>query len=257
MARKRPEGECHICGRHGPLSFEHIPPRAAFNDRRAVVAKFEKAIRLGPDEVPRGPIQQRGMGGYTLCEKCNNDTGHWYGNQFLDWCYQGMDILNRSNGHPSLIYLYHLFPLPIIKQIATMFFSVNYFRKVQPELVQFVLNKERRFLPPKYRFFVYYNTTGRLRYAGITGVMTDVGGPDFEVKLVSEISFPPFGYVMTIDSEPPDKRLAEITQFARFAYDKIAETTVELPVLPTYSPAPGDYRDKAQIYRDAGIHADE
>jgi hypothetical protein len=24
-------GNCHLCIREGPLSFEHVPPRAAFN----------------------------------------------------------------------------------------------------------------------------------------------------------------------------------------------------------------------------------
>ena len=27
-------GKCALCGREGPLSYEHIPPREAFNDKR-------------------------------------------------------------------------------------------------------------------------------------------------------------------------------------------------------------------------------
>jgi hypothetical protein len=64
------------------------------------------------------------MGYYTLCDKCNNDTGAWYGTQFVNWCYQGMDVLIRSNGKPTLIYLNYVFPLQVLKQIVTMFFSV-------------------------------------------------------------------------------------------------------------------------------------
>ena len=65
------------------------------------------------------------MGDYTLCEQCNNTTGRWYGARFVDWCYQGMRILQMTNGNPSLLYLNYLFPLPIIKQVVVMLFSIN------------------------------------------------------------------------------------------------------------------------------------
>src|SRR5216684_6998566 len=104
MSQMKREGVCHICGNYGPLSFEHIPPRAAFNNRSVIKVKFEEALELGPDGVAKGPIQQQGAGQYTLCRKCNNDTGAWYGKSFVDWCYQGMDILIRTKGKPSLIY---------------------------------------------------------------------------------------------------------------------------------------------------------
>jgi len=120
MARKN-EGKCHICGNVGPLSFEHVPPRRAFNERPVIKAQFEDIVGLGPDEPIRGKIQQRGMGEYTLCPTCNNNTGSWYGKNFVDWCYQGFEILLRSKGKPSLIYLNYLFPLRILKQIR--FFS--------------------------------------------------------------------------------------------------------------------------------------
>lgn len=168
MSRKRPEGVCRICGLDGPLSFEHIPPRAAFNERPVIVLKFEDTLKLGPNMVGKGPIQQRGMGYYTLCEKCNNNTGRWYGNQFVDWCYQGMEMLMRTKGKPSLIYLNYLYPLPILKQIITMLFSVNHdtFRIHNEELVRFILNREEKYLSPKYRFFIYYNIKGKPRSFG-------------------------------------------------------------------------------------------
>jgi hypothetical protein len=252
MSRKRPEGVCRICGREGPLSFEHIPPKAAFNDRPVIVLKFEETLKLGPDEVAKGPIQQRGMGYYTLCEQCNNNTGAWYGKQFIDWCYQGMEILRRTNGNPSLINLNYLLPLPILKQIVTMFFSVHpeTFSIPNEELVRFILNKEEKYLSPKYRFFVYFNTRGRPRSFGGGGLLNfDTGS----ITIISEITFPPFGYVMTINSGSPDPRLAEITHFAQYGYKEFVVMEVKLPVLPTYLPTPGDYREIDQIHRESGI----
>jgi hypothetical protein len=244
------EGSCHICGQYGKLSFEHVPPKAAFNERRVIAVTFEKALELGPDGVPKGPIQQSGMGSYTLCERCNNNTGHWYGGRFVEWCYQGMNILIRANGHPSLIYLQHLFPLAILKQIVTMMFSVNTngFRIPNQELVDFVLNKESRYLSPKYRFFVYYNTTGNFRSVGISGLANIKTG---KTSIMCEISYPPYGYVMTFSSEPPDGRLVEITHFSRYSYNDFVTQEMNMPVLPTILPIPGDYRDKDQIIREA------
>ncbi len=250
MAKKRREGTCHICGCYGPLSFEHIPPHAAFNDRPVIRVEFEQAMSLGPDEQAKGPKQQKGMGGYTLCARCNNNTGAWYGNQFVSWCYQGMDMLVRTNGKPTLIYLNYIFPLQVLKQIVTMFFSVTHegFRKPHEELVRFVLNPEKRYLSPKYRFFVYYNITGNLRTSGIVAAMNL--GKSRKPTVMSEITFPPFGYLMTIDSEPPDERLIEITHFARYDYNQFVVMPLQLPVLPTHTLIPGDYRDKKQIQKD-------
>lgn len=252
MGRERPEGTCNICGKYGQLSFEHVPPKAAFNNRPVVRVGFEEGLSLGPDEIIKGPIQQKGMGAYTLCEKCNNDTGGWYGHWFVDWCYQGMDALIRSNGQPSLIYLNYLFPLRIIKQIATMFFSVNgpAFRENEQELVRFVLNKEARYLSSNYRFFVYYNIAGHLRAAGIAGLLNI---QTHKTSVLSEITFPPFGYMLTLGTEPPDKRLVEITHFARYSYNDWVVMPLKLPTLPTYTLVPGDYRDKEQIYQEAGM----
>lgn len=245
----RRHGKCCLCGIEGSLSFEHIPPRAAFNDRPVIRSCFENLLGLGPDEPIRGRTQQRGMGDYTLCSRCNNNTGQWYGSSFVAWCYQGYDILAKSGGNPSLIYLYHLLPLRIIKQIIVMFFSVNgpEFRDAQPRLVKFVLNKEEKYLPPGPRFFVYYNISSTLRTVGVIGTL-DINS--HEINIFSEINYFPFGYVMTLDSPAPDTRLFEITHFARYGYNEFAVNTLRLPVLPTHLWYPGDYRTKEQIAKD-------
>jgi hypothetical protein len=127
-----------------------------------------------------------------------------------------------------------------------MFFSVTHenFSSANPELVDFVLNKERKYLSPKYRFFVYYNITGKLRSIGITGRADfDTG----KTKIFSEINYPPFGYVLSINSDPPDGRLYEITHFSRYNYNEFKVMELKLPVLPTHLWFPGDYRTKEEI----------
>lgn len=87
-----------------------------------------------------------------------------------------------------------------------MFFSVNGadFRKKHPELEPFVLDKRRRYVPPKYRYFVYFSrgdATDIFRYPGESVPANYHTG---EMWRFSEISFPPFGYVMTVNSNCGD-----------------------------------------------------
>ncbi len=242
-------GRCRICGADGELSFEHVPPKSAFNRMPVVAAGFEQAFRHGPDDQLRGRIIQRGRGDYTLCCRCNNNTGRWYAPDFAQWCFQGAQILQQTSGRPTLLYIHYLFPLRIIKQIVTMFFSVNHsgFRLTYPDLESFVLSRERRHLDPRVRIFAYYNTEGGWRSSGPVGRGT-LG--ESKPLLYSETNFPPYGFVMTYDSGPPDERLVEITHFSHYEYTDFRVMALDLPVLPTHLWYPGDYRTKEQILED-------
>lgn len=246
MAKKRPKGICSICGFEGSLSYEHVPPRAAFNDSPVIEIEFYKALDLDFDEKPRGRINQKGAGGYTLCEKCNNITGKWYARRFTDWCYQGMNILRMARGNPTLMYMQYTFPFSIIKQIITMFFSVNGpgFASSHPDLVQFILDRDRKYLSPKYGVYVYYNTTGYIKRTPI--------GVGFDVRrnvrtVMSELTFPPFGYLLTFNSPPPDRRLFDISHFAKYGYEEFSVQELRLPALPIHTMFPGDYRTKEEV----------
>jgi hypothetical protein len=250
--RRKIIGTCHICGRHGPLSFEHVPPRAAFNDRPMVGFSGHVLADHGLAPDPRlGKLQQRGMGSYTLCERCNANTGAWYGNQYVEWCRQGMEILQRSRGKPTLIYLSYLYPLAILKQIITMFLSVNLsgLRTEIPYLEQFVLDRERKYLPPNLRVYAYYTVTDTPRMVPWSAKGDLKTGAVFPL---SEISFPPFGYVLAFEPRSPDPRLVDITHFSRYGYWEYAVQNIQLAVLPTHLPLPGDYRTRAEIERGAG-----
>ena len=249
------EGKCHICGEVGPLTFEHIPPKKAFNNRPVISIPFNKAITLGPDVEAKGDIQQRGMGDYTLCRSCNNKTGAWYGRDFIDWCYQGMQILENSWGNPILYNLNYIFPLRIIKQILSMLLSSAHagFTDANPELKQFILNKEKKYIDPKYNLYVYYYKAGVYRNTGliINGEMKNKVTFESKITPMIEISYPPYGYIMTINNKAKDSRLADITHFTRYGYNDFKVAYLKLTALPTYLMFPGDYRDKKEI-EDAG-----
>jgi hypothetical protein len=253
---KRPIGPCHICGEVTQLSFEHVPPRSAFNDRPLLHAHVKKLFRGRADlDSLSGKVHQKGAGRYTLCERCNNQTGHWYGGAFVDWAYQGMQIVQGTKGAPTLIYNFHIFPLRVIKQVVCMFFSANSsrFRDSRPELVKFVLDRDTRCLPSYVRVYAFYTLAERSRSAGVTGLLKglDSFGGSVRSFTFSEVTFPPFGFLMTLDSPTPDDRLLDISGFSHYAYNDWCELFMKLPIMPIYTPYPADYRSREQMQSDA------
>lgn len=63
--------------------------------------KGDMLINSDFDHPPKSPTSQQGAGDYTLCHKCNNNTGAWYGAAFVAFAYQAMAILKYTKGRPS------------------------------------------------------------------------------------------------------------------------------------------------------------
>jgi len=251
MSNKAKTGICHLCGVNGKLSYEHVPPRAAFNNRPLVAQAMDDLIRNGT-EGARRRVFQRGAGAHTLCERCNNLTGHWYGPAYVEWVYQGMCILGQARGNPSLYYNFHILPSRVIKQIVCMFFSVNppTFQAIQEDLVRFVLDRDKRHLPQGFRLFMFYAVGTMFRQSGLTASM-NVLYPRRN-SLFSEITFPPFGYVLSVDSSPllnspPHADLLDISRFGEYGFNSYRAIPLKIPVLPVVTYFPGDYRSQAEM----------
>lgn len=251
------EGTCCICGAFGKLSFEHVPPKQAFNDHGVFEADIMKMIEGAwtPGEKPEhGQLKRKGAGKYTLCEQCNSNTGSWYADDYVKVAKQAMYLLDRSGGHLSLAYPYAMYPLRFLKQIVTMFFSAcgPGLQKHNPDLVRFVLNREHCTLPSKFKFYAYLHhpTSTAIRQSGLTGVMRSG-----DVFVISEIAFPPFGLIMSVDSDRSiDRRLCNITHFGNYGYRTWEIMWLLLPVLSVTSFFPADFRTVEEVKRDASVN---
>ena len=239
-----------MCGITTKLSFEHVPPHSCFNDKPVYVLKGDRLLQEDFDiNRPSGPQSQMGLGSYTLCERCNSDTGAWYGSAFADWSSQAARILFYTRPTPLLYYPFHFHPLRVLKQIVVMQFSANTigFRKTYPELVKFCLNKEYHYYPKNLRVFIYYNPSSRGREAGTVGKLDIFSG---RISIISEVSWFPMGYVLSQRGDVPDDRLFDITFFSECLYDKRKEMSLRINALPVYTYFPGDYRNKQDVHRD-------
>lgn len=100
-------GTCRICGEETLLSFEHIPPRKTGNKGPANLYKPQLVDSTSPipfvsfDHPKYDHQNRRGMGGYTLCEGCNNYCGQFYVQPFCDY-YEMMKRAIRLVGSEEL-----------------------------------------------------------------------------------------------------------------------------------------------------------
>ncbi len=137
-----------------------------------------------------------------------------------------------------------VYPLRIIKAIIAMFMAINpeRFRTelASAALAQLLADPQAKGLPEGVRFYTYFNHTGQLRYIPLseeknvseeTTIEELMLGPRLRA---SEITYPPYGFLMALPTEGIDPRLFDISFFADFDYDEQAAVELTLAVLPTY-----------------------
>ena len=243
-------GKCQICGVVGPLSFEHVPPESAFNSRPVFLGDIKKQLDAKTVLPLKGGKQcQRGSGAYTLCGKCNSNTGHWYGSAYAEWAVQAACNLSRASGARTIDATYTLYPSRVLKQVLCMFFSSNSkgLGRYHDALVGVTLNSRARGLPDGLGVLAFITKSWLLRQSGFTGRLDTRNGRGY---FFSEVAHPPFGFVMTWDCPKPDDRLLDIRHFASYDYDHLERLALRLHVLEVNTWTPCDYRTLAEIEAD-------
>lgn len=254
MTKKRKQivlGQCNICGEQGKLSYEHVPNKEAYNKARVIEYSWED--RFVKKEDSKGKIVQGGIGEYTLCERCNNNTGHWYGNEYTQWAMTCFDFLKnrlpRSNDpDEAIITLHNVYPLRFLKQVVVCFFSiVPNLTNTYPDLKRFVLEKETRLLPNDCRFFInfYFGVKPKLkRWPLAAKISVNIEGNQIipiNKSILSEMAHPPF--VLVMSDSTGFAHAGEITFFTNYDYAQLVEKlTLRLQVIRGESILPGSFQ---------------
>lgn len=243
------EGYCRLCGEYKELTFEHIPPRKAFNEH-------QRLFRTAQDHLSGWPYSKyrKGVGKHSLCKRCNNLTGAWYGDAFVEWTKQGLVWFEKVKGEKALSLPYYIRPLNVLKQITVMSLALSGEASIQKNIAarRFVLRKREKYLPPDLRVFAYYCMEGDTRFASVMAILdTNGGGSDL---VHGEVAMPPFGYCITSPlgdrkSLAEGKGLYDISWFSRFGYNEWTQVHLRLPTRSAAMPFPLDYRDKYGVER--------
>jgi len=250
---KMKTGTCHLCGTYGNLSFEHVPPQTAFNkNTKYTTAKFDDYAKLqNPlNERPKGKTKQGGIGENSFCEKCNNFLGQTYVPAYKRWVLAGREIIMDTELYFHKYIVHKIEPQKIVKQIISMFLAINkeWFFKGYYELSEFVNDSTE--LLEKYNIFFYLTQAENIRYSPFMICGNFSSGNTFKC---SEIAFPPYGYVLTIDSPKEISILTNITSFK--SYEGEVDLKFNTFQLPTHLAFPLDYRTKEEIENENRIKA--
>jgi hypothetical protein len=227
------EGICRICGNYEKLTFEHVPPQSAVFFQKSVHLHDKNSYLYG-----KRILSNQGAGGYYLCKTCNNLTGSYYGESYKKFAYMGMMALtNRIWASNTIVFEYAIQPLNILKQALSMFMSIDTSDQLLnlEGLSSFILDKNSKALPEGLRIFIYHTATKQVRN-GWGMARTEKG-----YHTLGEITFPPFGIVYALNSEPTRNDFFEITDFKNFGFNKTAQARLSIPFLTPKTYIPGLY----------------
>ena len=243
-------GICHICGENKQLTFEHIPPRSALNENSVNFYNSLEQIQSGNHpwsfDGLRYKQSQKGAGGYTLCEQCNNNMGTWYVNDFVDFIIKSYDSIKEYEiKENNIIYIntIGIYPLRIFKSILAMFCSINGENFSDNKGIRrLLLNKFEKGIDGNYGISLYAFTGSIMRRTGITAIAYNNGN----IRVVSELSWIPFGFIYDVNKENNKDNFC-ITEFAKYGYDEKADITLKLAVREVNTAFATDFRNKNEI----------
>lgn len=284
-------GKCALCGKKCELTYEHIPPKAAFNSRPSKMYSGEKLL-LDGDRLPWNVegltyvSHQKGAGRYSLCQQCNNDTGTWYGDSYKEIAYVIAGALETWKNEPVQgIGIKEIYGARFIKQVISMFCSVNTYNFLQgyrnpyqaenkaqhSPLFQTIIDAQLALydasnMMEELRAFVLDKNAVGLdkskfkicmyvtdsKMLKLNGVSTVLNLEGNSFITVSEITAAPLGFLLYFN--PPDgfnHTGVDITVLADYGYDEKVNIEFPFQVLEMNTIFPNDYRSREQIENDA------
>lgn len=243
-------GICKLCKEERELTYEHIPPRSAFNKsttfyKLTTSEYFRNAKEYVERKIkPKTRKEQGGVGDYCLCKQCNDFLGLNYVNDYKKFAEASYSILYHNPvGKCYKFEVPEVSPLNFIKQIIAIFICNNdiSFTRSYPGLIEFVLDENSNDLPERYKVYMYLSDEGVMRNGNV--MYTNQYGA------VCDFKFTPFGFVLSIDDSIPILELSNITNFKKAQPSFKYNFPIVLNKLPTIYPFPMDFRSKGEIYK--------
>ncbi|MDY3520917.1 hypothetical protein PG614_04505 [Riemerella anatipestifer] len=248
MKRKKVLGICKLCKKEKELTYEHIPPKSAFNRNTkfyelSLMDYFQNAKDYVDGKLkPKAKVNQGGLGKHCLCEDCNGFLGQNYVRDYKKFAEVAYAIISHHRDYKCYEFdVSDINLLNFIKEIIAIFICQNelYFTDHYEGLREFVLDKTSSNLPDRYKVYMYLNDEGNVRSGNL--MYTNTWGT------ICEFTFKPFGFVLSIDNPNPFIELSHVTGFKDYATNKHKNTMIILNKYPTFLPFPMDFRQIDEI----------
>jgi len=213
---------CSICGLKKKLTFEHMPPKASGNTNPVNIIGLENMTPLGGYLQGKFKKSPKGMGGYKLCEECNNLTGSWYGESYIELSNQINRSITENLGKSNVEFLCKIKPLNFLKQVISLLLCSDQATGMLRNEVQktnFILNKEEQEISNK--IFISKNITLQSTY-GFKGFTS---GWDSKNGFASNIEFiyRPFYLRAAFDQNEITEWSMDLVKFKEYKYNEEIE----------------------------------
>ncbi len=224
MGKKTKTGKCKLCNTEGELSFEHVPPKSAFNNCKVYQQAFHDLL-----EGKKAKQSQLGAGAYTLCTSCNTKTGAWYQLEYGKFVEAVLQAYKNKTDANSVKFTFSGSRLKLAKAILTMFVSFgtqNFINSRRPRFKTFLLEKSNTVWPQDIGLYgAIYPKLENQRKAACLGKISN--GKTFTYD---EICFYPLRFVLTLDSTAPDNCLADLNYLKEGKYEEKNDIQFDLPI---------------------------
>lgn len=219
-------GQCRLCGEHRKLTFEHIPPRGAYNDQAIRIQGYDQLMDEQSIHYGKYSKAPRGSGKYALCPPCQTQTGDWYARHYIKFAkevYRNLDT--RGLRHHS----YVIQPFRVLKHALTMFACVESTSGIvsRKDYQRYLLDPKCRQRPSGIRVYFYCNVSGISRLNGWSMQRMENG----VIIQCSEVSSFPIGLLLSYDGAKPFPWLEDITDFSTYGEDEVAEVRIRPYIL--------------------------
>jgi len=240
---------CSICNIYTELTNEHIPPRAAFNKVPALIAKIDKANSIR--QVKWKPYRsKKGSSNYTLCYKCNNKTGRWYGDSYVDFVKQCAPYAQWKYGRRTVTLSLNIFPFRVIKEALTIFCSScgPGLSQKQNQLKKIILGQKSTGELAPLKIWLYLLAFPGGRSSGIAGI---ANVKKRTTRVVAEFSWWPVGWILTFDDHNIVEGLDVSDWLYKYKYRDRKRMNLYIPCNYAVTAYPLDFRHPKDVMLEA------
>jgi hypothetical protein len=255
---------CRLCGTSDDLSFEHVPPKSAFNRDRAEMLGLDAWLEREKSTARpgrRGTISQRGSGVRTLCRTCNSRAGRLYVPEMARWVRNALcdnrEVVDEADTAVSTLgiglNIKEVRPGRFVKQMVTMLLAIapSSIPEGYPGLAAYARDPGVTAFPDGMSLYRNFYLGPISRFVGSAAVVRETAKATYAV---TELAYPPFAYalVMGEPADAPALPYCDITSFAAAPIDRLANVEVFMQCGFGHTPFPLDYRSAASVAADRG-----
>lgn len=243
-SKKQLIGICHVCGKEGPLSYEHIPPYSLGNNHASerygvsdIVSKTKRFDVSDLSDFHYKELQQRGSGFQTICSDCNSYFGRNYVREYVGCTRElgHMLIENRPKEEESGIHLegHNVNLLAFFKHVISNFCTTTP-AGTMSGCKEFLLNRESNAFPSHYKLFAFAvpSPSSNLLTTGWTTLFFK--SSPITACTVAVVATFPIGFYLVDTAESScilDNPGCDITSLSKCTWGDQPGFTVELPYM--------------------------